>query len=100
MSDGGELRISARIVKVDNPNPRQNKIEEIVIEFTDSGLGISSDNIPKIFEPFYTTKEDGTGLGLAIIKRIVEGHKGRIEVRSELGKGSSFTIFLPQEKRS
>ena len=95
MSNGGELRINAQIVNVNSKTSRQDEAKEIFIEFTDSGHGIPADKISKIFEPFYTTKENGTGLGLAIVRRIVERHKGRIEVRSELGKRSSFIIFLP-----
>lgn len=96
MSGGGELKISARIVN--SGNETAGKTKEIAIEITDTGVGIPSQDIPRIFEPFFTTKENGTGLGLAIVKRIVEAHNGRIEVKSELKKGTSFIIFLPQGK--
>ena len=62
---------------------------------SDTGRGISSQNLPNIFRPFYTTKGDGTGLGLSLARRIVEDHHGRIEVSSILGKGSQFTVLLP-----
>jgi signal transduction histidine kinase len=62
---------------------------------SDTGGGISSQNLPNIFRPFYTTKGDGTGLGLSLARRIVEDHHGRIEVSSILGKGSQFTVLLP-----
>jgi len=62
---------------------------------SDTGRGISAQNLPNIFRPFYTTKGDGTGLGLSLARRIVEDHQGRIEVTSELGKGSNFTVLLP-----
>jgi signal transduction histidine kinase len=61
----------------------------------DDGRGISAQNLPNIFRPFYTTKGDGTGLGLSLARRIVEDHHGRIEVSSVVGKGSQFTILLP-----
>ncbi len=62
---------------------------------SDTGRGISAQNLPNIFRPFYTTRGDGTGLGLSLAHRIVEDHHGRIEVSSELGKGSRFEVLLP-----
>ena len=62
---------------------------------SDTGRGISPQNLPNIFRPFYTTKGDGTGLGLSLAHRIVEDHHGRIEVSSVVGKGSQFTVLLP-----
>jgi signal transduction histidine kinase len=62
---------------------------------SDTGRGISPQNLPNIFRPFYTTKGDGTGLGLSLAHRIVEDHHGRIEVSSVVGKGSMFTVLLP-----
>jgi hypothetical protein len=62
---------------------------------TDTGRGISPQNLPNIFRPFYTTKGDGTGLGLSLAHRIVEDHHGRIEVSSVVGKGSEFRVLLP-----
>jgi len=67
------------------------------ISIIDSGRGIAQEEKEKIFEPFFTTKENGTGLGLSIVHRIVENHNGLIRVESELGKGSSFTIYLPAD---
>jgi two-component system sensor histidine kinase HydH len=61
----------------------------------DSGQGISSEDLPRIFDPFFTTKAGGTGLGLAIVHRVVDGHGGRIAVRSEPGRGSTFSVALP-----
>lgn len=63
--------------------------------FEDTGCGIPPENLEKIFEPLFTTKRKGIGLGLAITKRLVEQNGGAIEVRSEVGKGSSFTVRLP-----
>jgi two-component system NtrC family sensor kinase len=70
---------------------------QIRIRVTDSGSGISKADLPHIFEPFYSTKHDasGIGLGLAIVHGIVENHKGKIEVESEPGKGTTMTIILP-----
>ena len=62
---------------------------------SDSGRGISPQNLPNIFRPFFTTKGNGTGLGLSLARRIVEEHHGRIEVTSVVGKGSQFEVFLP-----
>ena len=62
---------------------------------SDTGRGISPQNLPNIFRPFYTTRGDGTGLGLSLAQRIVEDHHGRIEVSSVVGNGSRFTVLLP-----
>ena len=71
--------------------------DEVVIEISDNGSGIDPENLPKIFEPFYTTKDcgKGTGLGLSISYSIIERHGGSIEVDSEVGKGSTFRVHLP-----
>ncbi len=65
------------------------------VAVSDSGRGISPQNLPNIFRPFYTTKGNGTGLGLSLARRIVEDHHGRIEVSSVVGTGSRFTVLLP-----
>ena len=65
------------------------------VAVSDTGRGISAQNLPNIFRPFYTTKGDGTGLGLSLAHRIVEDHHGRIEVSSVVGKGSRFEVLLP-----
>jgi two-component system NtrC family sensor kinase len=72
--------------------------DEIEIAVRDNGAGIAPDVLPQIFEPFVTTKDNGrgVGLGLAISRGIMERHNGRIEVQSELGRGSTFTVTLPQ----
>ena len=65
------------------------------IQISDTGPGIDPDNQEKIFNPYYTTREEGTGLGLSIVERIVFDHKGRIWVESAAGEGTSFFIDLP-----
>ncbi len=71
--------------------------DSVEISIADTGMGIPQDIISKIFDPFFTTKSEreGTGLGLSIAHGIIEGHGGRIDVRSEEGKGTKFTILLP-----
>lgn len=71
--------------------------EHVFITFTDTGCGIAQENLSKVFEPFFTTKEvgHGTGLGLSISYGIIEKHHGKIEVASEVGRGTTFTVKLP-----
>ena len=69
------------------------------VEVSDTGKGISPDNISHLFEPYFSTKETGTGLGLAIVKKAVDEHHGTIDVQSELGHGTTFTITLPSERK-
>jgi two-component system phosphate regulon sensor histidine kinase PhoR len=76
------------------------KVEEVIIEFEDEGIGINPDDQTKIFEPFYRVEQQesgeitGTGLGLTVVKEIVEAHNGEISVTSVIGKGSKFTVTL------
>jgi len=81
---GGSVRITAA-----------RKNTECLIEVADTGCGIKKEDLPFIFERFYKGKDGGLGLGLAIVKELVDAHGGRIEVQSEYGTGSSFTIYLP-----
>ncbi len=81
---GGSLRIEANAIE-----------NNIVIQFKDTGHGIPPDQINNIFDPFYSTKENGTGLGLFVSYGIVQNHQGVIEVESEVGAGTTFTIHLP-----
>jgi two-component system NtrC family sensor kinase len=71
--------------------------DEVFIAISDTGSGIPAETLPRIFDPFFTTKPvgKGTGLGLAISYDIVHKHKGRIEVESTVGKGTTFTVWLP-----
>jgi len=69
---------------------------QVEIDIQDTGSGISEENLSKLFTPFFTTKEKGkgVGLGLAVVQRIVEKHKGRIQVQSEMGKGATFSVYF------
>jgi two-component system NtrC family sensor kinase len=116
MPEGGELEVvTAYLHQAQSPKPVSSRtrrgvegqspkltegmdgIDCVAVEFHDSGTGISVENLPRIFDPFFTTKEvaQGTGLGLSISHGIVERHGGRIEVESEVGQGSTFTVMLP-----
>lgn len=76
---------------------RNTEEDSVTFEITDNGLGIPAEDIPHIFEPFFSTKQDvsGIGLGLAIVHGIIQNHKGKIQVRSELGNGTTFSVTLP-----
>jgi len=80
------------------PATEPYRLGYVQVDVRDSGVGISADRLDQIFEPFFTTKElgKGTGLGLAVSKEIVGQHKGRISVVSEVGKGTCFTVLLPE----
>ncbi len=74
--------------------------DHVLIEFIDNGVGISEENISRIFEPYFTTKKEGTGLGLLIVRRIVREHGGEFGIESSPGKGVRISIHLPlKEKR-
>lgn len=88
---GGHL--SVKIAPDENP-------DLVKIEISDSGDGIPEENLAKIFEPYFSTKETGTGLGLAIVQKIVDIHNGRIDVESKPGEGTRFTVRLRVPKRS
>jgi two-component system, NtrC family, sensor kinase len=86
MPDGGQLRITSA-----------TDGNRVFVEVSDTGAGIPPENVPKIFEPFYTTKEvgEGTGLGLAVCYGILTEHGGTLDVQSTVGVGTTFTIALP-----
>lgn len=86
-SDGGSLNIKI--------SPDSDCVR---FEIADTGDGISSENLSKIFEPYFSTKETGTGLGLAIVQKIVDIHKGMIEVESNEGEGTKFTVKIPKAR--
>jgi len=84
MPQGGTLTLSARA-----------KDETVVIEVSDTGVGIPEEEMGNLFKPFYTTKSKGMGLGLAYIKRAVEAHGGTVNAESKVGEGTIFTIIIP-----
>lgn len=88
MPRGGTLRLASRYLPAAN---------QVTVQVQDDGVGIAAEVLPNLFEPFYTTHErkHSLGLGLAISKNIVERHRGRIEVQSQAGKGTVFTLTLP-----
>ena len=73
---------------------RRRVDDQVEITFSDSGVGMSEDTLKKLWTPFFTTKAKGFGVGLSICQRIIDAHEGRIEVKSTLGKGTVFTVFL------
>lgn len=101
LSGKGEIIISTEFRYLDVPLRGYDVVEEgdyVVLSVSDNGGGISQKDIDKIFEPFYTKKvmgKSGTGLGLAVVWGTVKDHRGYIDVRSEVGKGSTFTIYFP-----
>ena len=88
MPDGGILTVE---VKLNN--------NKILIRISDTGVGISAEHLPLIFEPFFTSKGHGTGLGLAISYNIISDHGGEIEIESKLGEGTTVVILLPLTQR-
>ena len=84
MPEGGELIVQLT---------RHGSFVELVV--TDTGVGISEEDLEKIFDVYWSTKRDGTGLGLATVRRVIEEHEGTIRVVSEVGRGTSFSIVLP-----
>jgi signal transduction histidine kinase len=85
MPDGGSVSVSL--------SPGE---EGVFVRISDTGVGISAKNLELLFEPFFTTRAKGIGLGLSLSKRIIDEHRGRIEVESEEGKGTCFSVFLPK----
>ncbi len=84
MPDGGKLTVRSML-----------RGSDIIVQFEDTGTGIPREDLLKIFDPFYTTKEKGTGLGLAVSYNIIKKMSGTLTVESEAGKGSLFTITIP-----
>lgn len=106
MPDGGEITVTTDLGSLYAQNtfgndgePRRDRkpltSEVALLKFTDTGIGIPEKDVQKIFDPFFTTKEKGTGLGLSTVIRIIENHKGKIEVESKTGEVTTFIICFP-----
>ena len=93
MPAGGRITVSAEILVGEIIGINPGNVAKIAV--SDNGRGMSNDDLKRVFEPFFTTKPGGTGLGLATVYRIVESHSGVILVDSVLGRGTTFTIYLP-----
>jgi len=101
MPNGGTLRVTTSLVRLDAEAARRHLEARpgrfVCLTFSDTGCGMTREVMNRIFDPFYTTKDvgKGTGLGLSTIHGIVQQHQGWIEVVSEVGRGTTFTVFLP-----
>ncbi|MBI3948313.1 MAG: hypothetical protein HY321_20525 [Armatimonadetes bacterium] len=93
MPEGGTLTLRAR----SDPGSPPGKAKGVVVEVADTGVGIKAADLPRVVEPFFTTKPEGkgTGLGLSICRRIVEEHRGRMEIESQPGQGTTVRVTLP-----
>jgi signal transduction histidine kinase len=105
MPNGGKLTITATLIEGDairNLKPVLSGVEgsEIRIQISDTGCGISEENMKKLFEPLFTTKAQGIGLGLVVCKNLIEANGGSIEVESEEGQGSTFALMLPKKEKA
>jgi signal transduction histidine kinase len=87
----GTVRVRARL----KPAELEEQSPEIELVIADDGPGIPSDITDRVFNPFFTTKPQGSGLGLAIVRKIVDAHDGRIDVKANGGQGTAFTVTLP-----
>jgi signal transduction histidine kinase len=92
MPEGGRIHVSVEIQAVGQDQ------DEVQLTVRDSGVGIAKADMDHIFEPFFSRKPEGTGLGLATTARIVEEHKGTIEVRSEPQQGTTFVLRFPRAR--
>jgi len=93
MPGGGEWVIQVRVVS--DPEKEGAESRFLQVRLRDSGPGIPTQDLERIFDPFYTTKAQGTGLGLSVVHQILREHEGRISVESEPGQGTTFIIHLP-----
>ncbi len=90
MDKGGKIKIAGKIGR-----PSFKKQDYLAITISDSGQGIKKENLSRIFDRYYTTKDTGTGLGLVVVERIISAHGGTLEVNSTVGKGTDFILYFP-----
>jgi signal transduction histidine kinase len=90
MPDGGDLIVYTKI-----ETEPESEVKTLTVNIKDSGIGIPSKDMAKLFKPFFTAKPKGTGLGLAIVQKIVQNHKGSIRVESKINEGTNVIISLP-----
>ncbi len=95
MPQGGEITVELNQETEGLHRAGEAKDKKIILKISDTGIGMSKNTLEKLFTPFFTTKERGTGLGLSTVKRIVEAHRGDIQVESEAGKGTTVAVRLP-----
>jgi CheY-like chemotaxis protein len=97
MAQGGRVEVVARNLPASDPDLPEGlaRRDHVLISITDSGIGIPEQDLDRIFDPYFTTKEKGSGLGLATSYSIVRNHEGRLLARSEVGRGSTFLVYLP-----
>ncbi len=93
---GGSIHLCIKKEKWD-PKKYSQGARFMELKISDNGEGIPHENLERIFNPFFSTKEKGTGLGLSLVRKIVSMHNGRIEVESQINKGSTFKVYLPLE---
>jgi CheY-like chemotaxis protein len=99
MPEGGTMSIAAENVSLQNGTTFPFREGDYVkISIADQGVGIPKEDIPKIFDPYFTTKQTGNGLGLAMAYSIIKGHSGYLNVESQVGLGTTFSIFIPASK--
>jgi len=96
MTEGGEISVDLSPPAQTAGGGTGEADESVLLKISDTGTGMSKDTLEKLFTPFFTTKQDGTGLGLSTVKKIMEAHKGEIQVKSEPGKGTTVTLKLPR----
>jgi len=100
MPAGGTIDVRAANVRIRPSDPLPLKEGRYVkISISDQGIGIPEKHLPRVFDPFYSTKDRGSGLGLSIAHRIIDKHKGTIQVESELGTGTTFHMYLPSSEK-
>lgn len=95
MEHRGKLKVTVESFDSSKNGTHKPVVAQVRVVIQDTGIGISPQNMPHLFEPFFTTKPDGTGLGLAITRRIIHEHRGKIDVESRPGQGTTFILTLP-----